>query len=246
MLSSTFIRVLSYLAIALTFSLFGYYLGDSSARKSLSLPIKKEQVRLTENCLASSPSIQLKPSQETSTTKENLRSNLQQSILQVTVDESDDDVLQSRITSLFPNADVSVHIDDIREFANRMITELGDSDTQEHEDSIAGISFSLSKNENSTVNVDFEVSSRQKIYAHINVNGGLGASNKKFFVKWRNIDTGEILLFTPKRINSNSELNWVSLVPQNDWGDHNYEVTFYQFTSELNKLASSTYTTFEK
>ena len=164
--------------------------------------------------------------------------------LQYTVDNSDDVELTAKINSFFPNSDVNEHIDDIRMFANRLVSEIDPNNSDVHEDSIANISFSLTKELPSTMSNSFDVSSKQVIYAHINVNGGLGANSKKFFVKWRNLDTNEILLFSPKRINSNSDANWVSLVPERSWGDKNYEVIFYDYTSQLNKLASETYTTY--
>jgi len=227
---------ISYLCIAFVFTLFGYYLRALIHVENVQ---PSTHAVLTQTCSNEHESISV----ASKFSKNTLLAPYKKHIIEHTINNTDDNDLAEKLSALFPNSHIDENIHDIRKFSHRLIEEISDNDTANHIDSLATISFSLSRKTPDVEAYSFDVSDKQTIFAHINVNGGLGMNNKQFFIKWRNMDTNEILLYTPKSMNANSEQNWVSLTPEVPWGNQNYEVSFYEYTSELNKLASATYIT---
>ena len=82
------------------------------------------------------------------------------------------------------------------------------------------------------------------MYAHLDTNGQI-PSNKYVFIKWINNQTGQVLLFEKKNISANSNQNWVSFIPSDGWQEGSYDVRFYQFDSELQPIAQTTYNIYE-
>lgn len=241
MFNKRFYRFVSYFATAVLFTAVGYYLPHNGIPQNST--VQNHLNPLAQCFPASNETPQVALDKKIKRSEPQL-STYKKSALKYTIENSDNNELTDTLSALFPNANVIENIDDIRLFANRLMSEINSSDQVVHEDSEASISFSLSNTASTDIRHSFSVSKKQKIYAHINVNSGLGRNQAKFFVKWRNVDTNEILLFSPKSINPHSDSNWVSFVPEASWGDHNYEVIFYQFNSQLQKLASETYTTY--
>jgi len=81
----------------------------------------------------------------------------------------------------------------------------------------------------------------EPVYAHFDVSGGLASGNNKIFSRWTNLDTNEVLFFNRSNIQSDSDKNWVAFTPTGGWTAGSYEVTFYQFGSQLRKLANQNF-----
>lgn len=169
-------------------------------------------------------------------------SELKKQVITAYVNEQTEEQVFEKVASVFGEASISNHIDDVKKFSLRLVSELEDDETEISEDSAAFILFSTKRAFPPVPENNFIVSPKQKIYSHIDVQGALGSAKTKFFVRWKHIESNEVLLFTHKNILQNSDRNWVSYQPHTRWKDGNYQVTFYQFTSELEKLASESYT----
>lgn len=142
----------------------------------------------------------------------------------------------------FMAADASDVIEDKRRFAERAIEELyAPNDSQKLVGS-AKVSFDYVMPETST-NIS-HVTKFAKIYAHLDTNGQI-PSNQYVFVKWINNQTGQVLLFEKKNISANSNQNWVSFIPTDGWQAGSYDIRFYQFNSELQPIAQTTYNIYE-
>lgn len=132
-------------------------------------------------------------------------------------------------------------ISDKRRFAQRAVEELyKENDSQ----LLAGdIKLSLTPLLPTTSVDTSTLNKNAKIFAHLDTNGKVPAS-AFVFVKWVNKQTGQVLLFEKKDIVANNNQNWVSFVPYEGWMPGNYDIRFYQFTSELQPVAQLTYQIF--
>lgn len=152
------------------------------------------------------------------------------------------DYVLEQYVDKFMAADASEVIIDKRQFAERAIEELyAPNDTQQ----LAGtakVSFDYAMPETSA-NVS-RVTKFAKIYAHLDTNGQVPA-NKYVFIKWINNQTGQVLLFEKKNISANSNQNWVSFIPTDGWEKGSYDIRFYQFDSQLQPIAQTTYNIYE-
>lgn len=132
-------------------------------------------------------------------------------------------------------------LDNPRQFAKRFAQELMLDDAPVSQLSQSNIVMSLSSDGTKPSITTFEISPTQKIYAHINVGEGVGLGDERLFVRWVNLDMGDVMLFDRKRVKKNQPNNWVSLKPEGGWKDGNYQVTYYRFDSALTKLATAFY-----
>lgn len=152
------------------------------------------------------------------------------------------DYVLHKYVDKFMATDASDVITDKRRFAERAIEELyAPNDTQQ----LAGtakVSFNYIMPETSA-NIS-RVTKFAKIYAHLDTNGQVPA-NKYVFIKWINNQTGQVLLFEKKNISANSNQNWVSFIPTDGWKEGSYDIRFYQFDSELQPIAQTTYNIYE-
>lgn len=148
-----------------------------------------------------------------------------------------DSQLNDYMAKFIPAKDSEL-ITDKRQFANRAIDELyKQNDIQP----LQGQILLSTSSQIPTQSMDTStVSKRQKIFAHLDTFGkvSLGAN---VFIKWVNRDTGEVLLFEKKLIQPNSDTNWVSYQPYDSWQTGNYDIRFYQFTSQLQPVAQLSY-----
>ena len=157
------------------------------------------------------------------------------------LNSASDSQVHEALDLFFDSEELYSNIDDVKGFTRRIIEEAGNKNSSTHELSTAQILFSSV--------ADYPVSSKQTfdgkkgalIFAHIDVQGGLGLGDKKFFTRWTHLDSGEVLLFKQKAISPGSPRNWISYQPNGEWQQGSYEITFYQFNSELNKLASAVF-----
>ena len=117
---------------------------------------------------------------------------------------------------------------------------LGENDNS-NIDTYSAIEFSLSTTQNTEKITNFKLSnSKTAIYAHLQLDENAQMINNTF-IKWIHIDSGKILLFENKNINPITRQNWVSFTPDENWQTGNYQVTFYQFNSELKPIIQGGY-----
>ena len=117
---------------------------------------------------------------------------------------------------------------------------LGENDNS-NIDTYSAIEFSLSTTQNTEKITNFKLSnSKTAIYAHLQLDENTEMINNTF-IKWIHIDSGKILLFENKNINPITRQNWVSFTPDENWQTGNYQVTFYQFNSELKPIIQGNY-----
>ena len=117
---------------------------------------------------------------------------------------------------------------------------LGENDNS-NIDTYSAIEFSLSTTQNTEKITNFKLSnSKTAIYAHLQLDENAQMINNTF-IKWIHIDSGKILLFENKNINPITRQNWVSFTPDENWQTGNYQVTFYQFNSELRPIIQGGY-----
>lgn len=148
------------------------------------------------------------------------------------------DYVLSEYVNRFMAPDATDAIQDKRRFAERAIEELYTPNDTQPLIGTAKISFHFVMPEISE-NTS-RVTKFAKIYAHLDTNGQVPV-DKYVFIKWVNNQTGQVLLFEKKNISANSNQNWVSFVPSDGWQVGSYDVRFYQFNSELQPIAQTTY-----
>lgn len=151
-----------------------------------------------------------------------------------------DSEIEQYLMVAFPNTDIS-KIDNKKRFSERMLEELS-SDAQTKTLQLDG-QLTLATNpqlplQNTKVS---EVYRNQQLFAHYDLRGKF-EKNEQVFVKWTNQDTGEILLFTPQNVNKMTEQNWISYSPPNGWQPGTYNIEYYEFNSDLNPIAKTSYT----
>ncbi len=157
------------------------------------------------------------------------------------IDNMPDYALEQYVNK-FMAADASDVIQNKRRFAERAVEELYNENDNQKLVGNAKVSFDyfipeVSANTN-------QVTKFAKIYAHLDTRGEIPA-DKYVFVKWINNQTGQVLLFEKKNISANSDHNWVSFIPTEGWQAGSYDVRFYQFNSELQPIAQTTYNIYE-
>ncbi len=153
------------------------------------------------------------------------------------------DVVLNQYVDKFMAKDASNVIADKRRFAERAIEEL--YRPNDNQPLVGSIKISLNQQfPDNTAEEVTKVSKFEKIYAHLDTNGQV-PSSPYTFVKWINNQTGQVLLFEKKDIVADSNQNWVSFIPDDGWQVGSYDVRFYQFTSELEPIAQTTYNIYE-
>ncbi len=152
------------------------------------------------------------------------------------------DYMLNQYVDKFMAKDASNVIADKRRFAERAIEELYNSNDNQPMVGTVKISLGPVMPE---ISIDTsKVDKFAKIYAHLDTNGQVPAS-PYVFIKWVNNQTGQVLLFDKKDVLADSNQNWVSFQPDDGWQVGSYDVRFYQFTSELQPIAQTTYNIYE-
>ncbi len=157
------------------------------------------------------------------------------------IDNMPDYALEQYVNK-FMAADASDVIQNKRRFAERAVEELYNENDNQKLVGNAKVSFDYFMPEVSA-NTN-QVTKFAKIYAHLDTRGEI-PTDKYVFVKWINNQTGQVLLFEKKNISANSDHNWVSFIPTEGWQAGSYDVRFYQFNSELQPIAQTTYNIYE-
>lgn len=152
------------------------------------------------------------------------------------------DVVLGQYIDKFIAKGASEVIVDKRRFAKRAIEEL--YQPQDNQPLVGTIKVSFNQQVPDNSQNTSRVSKFAKIYAHLDTYGK--APNSPFvFVKWINNQTGQVLLFEKKNVIASKNQNWVSFVPYDGWEVGSYDIRFYQFNSELQPIAQTTYSIYE-
>ena len=149
------------------------------------------------------------------------------------------DQLENYLKRAFPEQELQ-QIKNKKQFTQRLIEELN-QDKASPEKLSGKIVFSTTPSlpiDDSSLN---NIHAQQFIYAHLDTYGK-SPPNTQVFIKWLNLDTQDVVLFTPKYIQENSQQNWVSAVPADGWKNSRYLVTFYEMDDQLNPIAQANYT----
>ncbi|QXW25803.1 hypothetical protein KXJ74_16375 [Acinetobacter johnsonii] len=84
-----------------------------------------------------------------------------------------------------------------------------------------------------------EIYAKQPLYAHFDTFGKV-PPNAQVMVRWTQRDTGEILLFTPRKVSENQQ-NWVSFYPVLGWNPGHYDVKYYQMNDQMEPIAQTSF-----
>ncbi|MFI8008817.1 hypothetical protein ACIF8R_01340 [Acinetobacter sp. ABJ_C4_1] len=144
------------------------------------------------------------------------------------------------LSKAFPLNDLT-KIQDKKKFSERLLEELSTS-SKNYENNLPGeivVSRNLANN-TQPENMN-QIYKNQKITAHYDTFGKVTQTNQ-VFVKWTNQNTGEVLLFSPQKINENSNQNWVSYAPSEGWKPGTYAIEYYEMNDQLTPIAQTSYT----
>lgn len=83
----------------------------------------------------------------------------------------------------------------------------------------------------------FTIQPNTTLYAHFKVDMNESPNSDAIFVKWIHMDTGAVVLFDRKLVNSEQNTHWVSYRPPKKWKEGWYGITYYYFTDELTPIA---------
>lgn len=84
-----------------------------------------------------------------------------------------------------------------------------------------------------------EIYAKQPLYAHFDTLGKV-PPNAQVMVRWTQRDSGEILLFTPRKVSENQQ-NWVSFYPVSGWKAGHYDVKYYQMNDQMQPIAQTSF-----
>lgn len=84
-----------------------------------------------------------------------------------------------------------------------------------------------------------EIYAKQPLYAHFDTLGQVPADTQ-VMVRWTQRDSGEILLFTPRKVSENQQ-NWVSFYPNSGWKPGHYDVKYYQMNDQMQPIAQTSF-----
>lgn len=136
--------------------------------------------------------------------------------------------------------DILLEIRNKRGFSERLLQEYSKIESFEKNIRHGDVAFSTDQNLPQEIRTNFNLSRKQKMYAHLKLNGSLENSGA-IFIRWVSLADEKVLLFERKPINSNSHQNWVSFKPKRDWKEGAYLVTYYSFDSMLKVIAQNIY-----
>ncbi len=238
-------RYLSYIMTACAFFVLGYFVQDKNAAERV-MQTTQETECPSVSLEHSSPPIKSldvvdKVEVASILNKAKRLAGPEQNSLNSMLEHASNEELNDALSLFFDKESLVVHIDDAQQFSKRIVEELGGGESDIDDLSSAHLSIAITNQAPEHQSDYFEVNPYQKIYAHIDVKGGLGIGDEQFFVRWTNLETQDVLLFKQKAILASSEQNWVSYLPDDAWQEGRYQVTFYQFNSSLKKLASTVF-----
>lgn len=160
--------------------------------------------------------------------------------IKVVLSQMPEQEVEHYLSKAFPLSNFG-SIQNKKQFAERLLEELSSEDIVSKED-VQG-KLVLSRNLSNTLQSEnlSQIYRNQQIVAHYDTLGKL-SKNDQVFVKWVNKDSGEVLLFTPQPVNSQSDQNWVSYAPPDGWKPGEYAIQYYQVNDTLTPIAQADYT----
>ena len=194
--------------------------------------LKKPQTNNTKNALTSEPA--KKDREEVLPLILNQKEKIAEFIAQAKPEEIDFYLGQ------YFNNEILDEISDKKSLSMRLLKEYSKVESPEINTIHGDIIFSVSSNYPEEITNSFNLNNKQKMYAHLKLNGSIDNS-KAVFIRWISLVDNKVLLFERKAINISSNRNWVSFKPKKDWEIGPYLVTFYSFDSELGVIAQNTY-----
>lgn len=146
----------------------------------------------------------------------------------------------SNLLNFLIPADELEDIANIKQFAKRYLEETSLHNTPVNSDSYAHV-FVSTNSQGVTSATNINIAPSDKIYAHIQFYGGIATGSQRIFSRWVNLDTDDVLFFERSYINPNQDKNWVYFSPHGGWITGNYDVSFYLFSAQLEKLGHANF-----
>lgn len=151
------------------------------------------------------------------------------------------DFLLDRQLSQYFGDDFVDGIDDKKAFTKNLLDAALDTTADENNENAnpqVTLTFSKSIFPNSQqLGADAQVRLYDVIFAHMNADEGI----EQVIVKWMNISTGEVLMFSKANIRGGQSQQYVSLKPAQGWKTGVYRVTVYSADSVVNQIGENTY-----
>ncbi|OUY09069.1 hypothetical protein [Acinetobacter populi] len=154
------------------------------------------------------------------------------------IDEMPEQQVQKYLQQAFPNQDLKT-IQNKKVFAQNVLQELTSQNDEEKLAGTISVAFTPVYSQQSE-NVS-QVHRYQGLFAHFDTYGKF-PNNEQIFIRWLNRDTGELIVFTPKRISKDENQNWISVIPDQGWQEGTYDVKVYQMNDALTPIAQTSYT----
>ena len=146
--------------------------------------------------------------------------------------------LTEQLNKIF-NDNAMQAIDDQRGFAKRLVdVALNEEEELEHPQ----ISFTFSTSPLAGIRLLTDPASAgkfQTVFGHITASEPL---NEYVIIKWRNMDTGEILSLGNQSLNTNGREQYVRLRPKKGWQPGHYEVSLYSMDNQVSPFGSGRFT----
>lgn len=232
-----------YLLLSLIIGFAGYYFGKTNNQQADTIRTVEKIVYVPTNTKKPKSIITNKIKPKTQKTSQYLPEYLpNQETFNKIIDNLSPPELDDYLNKIVAKNDPDFNqIYDKHSFAKSLIREfLGERD-HSNISTNSTLDFSLSTNPNTDETADFALSDSTKtIFAHLQLDQNTAAMGNTF-IKWVNVENGKVLLFEKKNINPITKQNWVSFTPDKNWQSGNYQVTFYQFNSELNPIIQGNY-----
>lgn len=163
----------------------------------------------------------------------------QTSKINTLITEASDEKVNHYLKQAFPEADLT-QIKNKRLFAQRALEEFSQTKNDERHDLVGQVIVAVEENAQVTAHALQNIHKSQYLYAHLDTLSRI-ENDQQVFIRWMNRDTGEVLFFTPQKVNSSTSQNWVSFAPAQGWKPGTYDVRYYQMGDGLKPIAQTSY-----
>ncbi|WP_180002802.1 MULTISPECIES: hypothetical protein [unclassified Acinetobacter] len=155
------------------------------------------------------------------------------------IDQATPQQLDQYLKQAFPSYDLSA-IKNKREFAKHLVREFVDAKNNPHEP-MSGRAAVMAQQEYGVENVlPRDIYAEQPLYAHFDTMGKV-PNNMQVMVRLTHRDSGEVLLFTPRKVSEQQQQNWVSFYPMTGCKTGHYDVKYYQMNDQLSPIAQTSF-----
>lgn len=155
------------------------------------------------------------------------------------IQQTSDQQLGQYLQQAFPNYSFA-GIQNKQQFAQQMLDEFlqAKNDPQQR---LAGQAYVTDQSQTDVDQVlPREIYVTQPLYAHFDTMGKV-PNNMQVMVRWTHRDSGEVLLFTPRKVSEQQQQNWVSFYPMTGWKTGHYDVKYYQMNDQLSPIAQTSF-----